>query len=80
LSERERENFFDAVNALKKDRVSDKHYHFDYPLQALWSSSCPPLDIGGLSLFWDRQSRLRPPISEGRGRKPKGLKRIDKKG
>jgi hypothetical protein len=24
LSERERENFFDAVNALKKDRVSDK--------------------------------------------------------
>jgi hypothetical protein len=30
LSERERENFFDAVNALKKDRVSDKHCHFDY--------------------------------------------------
>jgi hypothetical protein len=28
----------------------------------------------------DRQNRLRPPISEGRGRKPKGLKRIDKKG
>jgi hypothetical protein len=32
LSERERENFFDAVNALKKDRVSDKHCHFDYTI------------------------------------------------